>query len=142
MSKVDRKLAETFGLEVEEKELPALINPPEQKEEIDDFEFVRGTLHSLIEAGTAAFEDLADIARNEEKISAFSTMNDMLSNLADISTKLLEIQKKKREIESVKTETTQQINNVTNNVAYIGSTADLAKLLNSGEIIDGEITKD
>lgn len=136
---VDESLAETFGFEPEKKTFPALIPAIEDlPENDDDYEFVKKTLQSLVMAGTSAFESLADIARNDEKIAAFQTMNDMLTNISDISMKILEIQKMKKEIEAK--QETKQVNNTTNVAAFVGSTAELAKLLLNnnpvGEVID------
>lgn len=140
MSRIDDSLSETFGLPVPEREQrdEIAVQPSEAD---DDFEFVRETLRSLLDAGADAFADLANIARSEEKVSAYSAMNDMLSNLSNISVKLMDIQKTKREIENIGQKDKQQsgvVNNTTN-VAFIGSTTDLAKLISNntqGEIID------
>lgn len=130
MSRVDKSLSETFGVEPigPPDRLPPPPLPETEENEIEDFEFVRQKLHSLLHEGTAAFETLADIAKTEEKISAFSTLNEMLSNLSDISIKLLEIQEKKRKIQTPK-EQKALPGNVTNNAVFVGSTADLDKLI-------------
>lgn len=137
MTRVDEKFAETFGIPqisrstsdmVSVDEIPAADNAK------GDFEFVRQTLYSLLKNGSDAFEQLAEIAKVEEKISAYGTMNEMLGNLSDISIKLLEIHERKKKMEaSTKPETPAQ---VTNNNVYVGSASDLDKLLESGDIID------
>ena len=146
--KVDVLLSDTFGLPApEQKQLPKMLehNQPEEISEIDDFEFVREKLHSLLTAGADAFEDLAVIAREEEKISAFGTMNTMLNTLSDISMRLIEIQKMKVQIEKEKKaiggeEPPPQQNNkvVNNNTVFVGSMAELAAVArkNNGDIID------
>ena len=145
MNKVERGIHELVGLPVEEPELPALIEKqevPKDNDAKDDIDFVRNTLHSLLEAGTTAFEDLADIARSEEKVSAFATMNSMLQNLSDISLKLIELHEKKQKILATPSKEEGQaknVNNVTNNNAvFVGSTSDLTKFLNGGQIYDSE----
>lgn len=143
MAKVDNALSETFGVPTLQEVNPATISqadPP--KSELEDFEFVRLKLHALLHAGTESFETLALLAKTEEKISAFQALNEMMGNLSDISLKLLEIQEKKQKLTSKTEKHDGSVTNVTNNVAYIGSTADLAKLLNDhnflGDTIDNE----
>lgn len=143
MTRVEEKFAEAFGIppieQVSDRDLPVVQNTPEPLDDKskDDFEFVRGTLYKLLKNGSDAFEQLAEIASVEEKISAYSTMNEMLSNLSDISIKLLDIheKKKKMEIASPK-EQPQSQQNITNNTVFVGSAVDLDKLLSQGDIID------
>jgi hypothetical protein len=145
MTRAEEKFAEAFGIPpiesvTEKKELPAIIQDEPQvvDKSVDDFEFVRGTLYKLLENGSTAFEQLADIARVEEKIAAYTTMNEMLSNLSDISIKLLDIHEKKKKMEafSKKDTPSQGPTNVTNNTVFVGSAVDLDKLLSQGDIID------
>lgn len=142
MTKIDRSLAETFGLptddDVSDRRYPTTTTTPIElpEDNDDDYEFVRKTLHSLIKSGSAAFDNLADLAADGEKISAFATMNDMLTNLANISTQLLEVKKIKKEIEASDNPVNTGQNTVTNNVAFIGTTADLARLINDKDVID------
>lgn len=147
MNKVERNIHELVGLPVEEVSLPTLIEKteaPKDADAKDDIDFVRDTLHSLLRAGTDAFEDLADIARTEEKVSAFATMNSMLQNLSDISLKLIDLHEKKQKLLATSPEPSgnSSVNNVTNNNAvFVGSTSDLAKFLNNGNVYDSKQEK-
>lgn len=132
MAKVDNTLSEIFGVAPIGE--PEKVPPPEIPEtkpgDVEDFEFVRQKLHGLLHEGTTAFETLAQIAKSEEKISAFSTLNEMLSNLSDISIKLLEIQEKKNKLLAPQKGQQSTPNTVTNNAVFVGSTADLARMIN------------
>lgn len=143
MAKVDNTLSDVFG--VVPIGDPEKVPPPEIPEtksgELEDFEFVRSKLHALLHEGSTAFEVLAQIAKSEEKISAFSTLNEMLSNLSDISIKLLEIQEKKNKILApAKNAALPGTNSVTNNAVFVGSTSELSKLMSNFEfpIIDND----
>lgn len=152
MSKVNESLSNTFGLDPLEcvnKQLPTVIEQEEVPDNSEkDFEFVRNKLHGLISEGTDAFQFLAELAKSEEKISAFSTLNEMLSNLSDISMKLLEVHEKKQKIKATEAKTSPSgQTNVTNNVAFLGSTADLSKFLQStnneiGDTFENETDKE
>lgn len=143
MTRAEEKFAEAFGIPPIEEYKPDIV--PSTVQNLDsnesrsadaDFEFVRSTLYDLLKNGSTAFEQLAEIARVEEKISAYGTMNEMLSNLSDISIKLLDIHEKKKKILDSDKKNMQQPTNVTNNTVYVGSAADLDRLLDKGDIID------
>jgi hypothetical protein len=144
MTRAETKFAEAFGIppisEVVQDSKEIVVAEPEVSNDTprsvdSDFEFVRGTLYKLLENGATAFEQLAEIARVEEKISAYGTMNEMLSNLSDISIKLLEIHEKKNKIVPAK-DNSNNTQNITNNNVYIGTASELDKLLDKGDIID------
>lgn len=143
MTRAEEKFAEAFGIPPisEYKADIVPVDPPqadakESGSADEDFEFVRSTLYDLLKNGSTAFEQLAEIARVEEKISAYGTMNEMLSNLSDISIKLLDIHEKKKKMSDPGKKETNQPTNVTNNMVYVGSASDLDKLLDKGDIID------
>ena len=140
---IDASLSETFGVPTISELVPVEEKPMEVVEsESDDFEFVRRKLHSLLHEGTTAFETLAVIAKSEEKISAFTALNEMMNNLSEISVKLLDIQEKKQKLNNTKTDNKNPTTITNNNIAFIGTTADLSKLLNDdslyGETIDND----
>lgn len=153
MTRVNDKFAQAFGIphidsfknEADnESTLPIVADAPTNPKLSDelansdaDFEFVRKTLYSLIKNGTDAFEQLSEIARVEEKISAYGTMNEMLSNLSDISMKLMDVHEKKKKMDSsLEKSNPHAAQHVTNNIVYAGSLTDLDRMLDKGDIID------
>jgi len=98
-----------------------------------DYEYSRDTYYDLIEKGRESLEDMIDVARASEHPRAYEVLSGMMKNISDINDKLMDLNKKNKEINK---EEIKQVGNTTNNV-FLGSTADLQRLLqNEKDIID------
>tara|TARA_B110000908_G_scaffold37528_1_gene45083 strand:+ start:5690 stop:6052 length:363 start_codon:yes stop_codon:yes gene_type:complete len=91
----------------------------------NDYEYSRKVLYDLIEKGLAAVEDAVLVAKESEHPRAFEVLSGLIKNTADVNDKLLDLNKKHKEIN---TEQTTNDSPVNNNV-FIGSTADLQRML-------------
>ena len=91
----------------------------------NDYEYSRKVLYDLIEKGMAAVEDAVLVAKESEHPRAFEVLSGLIKNTADVNDKLLDLNKKHKEIN---TEQTTNDGPVNNNV-FIGSTADLQRML-------------
>ena len=91
-----------------------------------DYEYTRGNLYSLIEKGQEAINGILELAQESEMPRAYEVAGQLIKNVADATDKLMELQKKLKEVEEEK-----QFKGPTNvtNALFVGSTADLAKLL-------------
>ena len=99
-----------------------------------DYEYSRETYYDLLEKGRGSLEDMIEVARASEHPRAYEVLSGMIKNLSDVNDKLMDLNKKNKDInqEQVK----QIAGNTTNNV-FLGSTADLQRLLqNEKDIID------
>jgi hypothetical protein len=105
----------------------------------DDYDYTRTHLYSLIEKGQEAINGILELAQESEMPRAYEVAGQLIKNVADATDKLMDLQKKLKEIEegkgSIKGPT-----NVTN-ALFVGSTADLAKLLKDRQIQQEEDTK-
>ena len=90
-----------------------------------DYEYTRGNLYSIIEKGQEALNGILELAQESEMPRAYEVAGQLIKNVADATDKLMKLQK---ELKDVKEETTKGPTNVTN-ALFVGSTADLAKLL-------------
>jgi hypothetical protein len=91
-----------------------------------DYDYTRGNLYSLIEKGQEAINGILELAQESEMPRAYEVAGQLIKNVADATDKLMDLQKKLKDIEEergVKGPT-----NVTN-ALFVGSTAELAKLL-------------
>ena len=91
-----------------------------------DYEYTRGNLYSLIEKGQEAINGILELAQESEMPRAYEVAGQLIKNVADATDKLMELQKKLKDVEEetkVKGPT-----NVTN-ALFVGSTAELSKLL-------------
>ena len=92
-----------------------------------DYEYTRGNLYSIIEKGQEALNGILELAHESEMPRAYEVAGQLIKNVADATDKLMKLQK---ELKDVNEESTKGPTNVTN-ALFVGSTADLAKLLKS-----------
>ena len=93
-----------------------------------DYEYTRGNLYSIIEKGQEALNGILELAQESEMPRAYEVAGQLIKNVADATDKLMKLQK---ELKDVNEESTKGPTNVTN-ALFVGSTADLAKLLKDG----------
>ena len=102
------------------------------KEGVDDikkdYEYTRGNLYSIIEKGQEALNGVLELAQESEMPRAYEVAGQLIKNVADATDKLLDLQKKLKDVEEEKQ--SRGPSNVTN-ALFVGSTAELAKLLKS-----------
>ena len=121
-----------------EKNLEDMLNLPVEQQIADeqvpvviknnDYEFARENLHDIIGKGSKALDELCDVANASQHPRAYEVVSTLIKN-----SNLLDIQKKKKDIEK---EDDKGPNKVTNNL-FVGSTADLQKIVNPRKVIDG-----
>ena len=92
-----------------------------------DAEYARQNLKNLIAKGNDAVDHIVSIAKQSEHPRAFEVAAGMLKNLADMNKDLLEIQKRKQDLKPKITNNTQNV--IVDKAVFVGSTAELAKLL-------------
>jgi len=91
-----------------------------------DYDYTRGNLYSLIEKGQEAINGILELAQESEMPRAYEVAGQLIKNVADATDKLMDLQKKLKDIEEEKQ--VKGPSNVTN-ALFVGSTAELAKLL-------------
>ena len=92
-----------------------------------DYEYSRAQLYSLVEKGQEAVDGALDVAQQSDSARAYEVAGQLITHVADTADKLVDLQKKMKDIDEVNTE--QNTTNVTNNSLFVGSTADLQKML-------------
>ena len=92
-----------------------------------DYEYTRGNLYSIIEKGQEALNGILELAQESEMPRAYEVAGQLIKNVADATDKLMKLQK---DLKDVKEESSKGPTNVTN-ALFVGSTAELAKLLKS-----------
>ncbi|ADO98204.1 terminase small subunit [Cyanophage S-SSM6a] len=91
-----------------------------------DYKYSRAQLYSLVEKGQEAVDGALDVAQQSDSARAYEVAGQLIKHVADTADKLIDLQKKMKEIDEVKEKNTT---NVTNNSLFVGSTADLQKML-------------
>ena len=129
-----KKLDKTFNItpEVVKEEPKSIerVNPPPDrltKDEITrDYEYTRGNLYSIIEKGQEAIDGILEIAQESEMPRAYEVAGQLIKSVSDATDKLIDLQKKLKDVNEE--DTKKGPTNVTN-ALFVGSTADLAKLI-------------
>lgn len=132
MTKKFDKLNETFNVdgEIVPVETNAVIEKIEKISTVvddikKDYDYTRGNLYSLIEKGQEAINGILELAQESEMPRAYEVAGQLIKNVADATDKLMDLQKKLKDIEEEK----QKGPTTVNNALFVGSTAELAKLL-------------
>ena len=105
--------------------------PKPEKVEVDtadvetDYKYARGELYELIQKGQVAIEELLDVARSSNHPRAYEVAFQGIKNVADITDKLADLQKKMKDLGQEEKKGPSTVNNT----MFVGSTADLAKML-------------
>ena len=132
--KTDDLLNETFGVDPVVGEIITqsgdVVVPHGDKvdQNVDyDYEKTRGNLHSLLAQGQDALFHALEIAKQSEHPRAFEVVGGLMKQLADINGQLLDLTDKRQKLlKKPEQETKSQ---VTNNAIFVGSTAELNKML-------------
>ena len=95
-----------------------------------DYEYTRGNLYSLIEKGQEAINGILELAQESEMPRAYEVAGQLIKSVSDATDKLMDLQKKLKDIEEDKP---KGPTNVTN-ALFVGSTAELQKLLKSKDL--------
>jgi hypothetical protein len=93
-----------------------------------DYAYTRSNLYAIIEKGQEAISGILDLAQESEMPRAYEVAGQLIKNVADATEKLMDLQKKLKDIDEVKH---KGPTNVTN-ALFVGSTAELSKLLKNG----------
>ena len=127
-------LDDTFN--VESTIVPAKDNvgiTPEQKpdrltkDDIEkDYEYTRGNLYSIIEKGQEAINGILELAQDSEMPRAYEVAGQLIKSVSDATDKLMDLQKK---VKDVNKEEESKSPTTVNNALFVGSTAELQKLL-------------
>ena len=108
-----------------EREKPPKIEPRKSDDELDtDYQYARENFYNVIEKGTHALEDMIEVARASEHPRAYEVVSTIMKTLVDANKDLVQMSDKKVEREAK----VEKPGTVNNNL-FVGSTADLQKVL-------------
>ena len=138
-----KKLDKTFNItpEVVKEEPKSIerVNPPPDrltKSEITrDYEYTRGNLYSIIEKGQEAIDGILELAQESEMPRAYEVAGQLIKSVSDATDKLMDLQKKLKDVEEEKA---SKGPSTVNNSLFVGSTAELAKMLKSVNLEDNK----
>ena len=100
------------------------------KDDIEkDYEYTRGNLYSIIEKGQGAIDGILELAQDSEMPRAYEVAGQLIKSVSDATDKLMDLQKK---VKDVNEDQPSKGPSTVNNALFVGSTAELAKLLKNG----------
>ena len=133
MSKLEEKVNEILGIEKQvekvEKEFKPLVPRAEddKKEDVDnDYKYSRENYYNLIERGQEAIQGILDVAKEGQHPRAYEVALAGIKNVADTVDKLQDLQAKLKELKQLPKTSNANIKNA----LFVGSTAELQKMLN------------
>ena len=129
--KIDDSLSEVFEVKTmtptEVIDTDGVIVSQSNNKIEDDYEVTRNNLRILLQQGQEALQKSLDVAMQSEHPRAFEVVGNLMKQLADINQQLLDLHQQKQKLdEPSKAEKAKQ---VTNNAIFVGSTAELNKLI-------------
>jgi len=90
-----------------------------------DYEYTRGELYSLIDKGQEAVQGALEVAQESGHPRAYEVAVAAMKHVADMTDKLADLHKKMKDLDAE----TKGPSKVTNNAMFVGSTAELQKML-------------
>ena len=128
----EKNMEEIFDVEVEASNTPegGCAKRKDQLRDVSedrdkDYEYTRGELYSLIDQGQEAVRGALEVAQESGHPRAYEVATNAMKQVADMTDKLMDLQKKVKDLDEDK----KGPSKVTNNAMFVGSTAELQKML-------------
>jgi hypothetical protein len=134
MKEFEKNMEDIFDIEVEkednaiEQSQPSKPVPKKQEQDHQDkdYDYTRAQLYNLIDKGQEAFNGALEVAQESGHPRAYEVAVNAMKQVADTTDKLLDLQKKMKDLDAP---TKNSVNTKTTNNLFVGSTADLQKML-------------
>ena len=141
---LEDKVNEILGLEpaktpTEKKEFQPPVPRTEDKNNPDidnDHKYSRENYYNLIEKGQEAIEGILDVAKEGQHPRAYEVAGNLIKSVADTVDKLQDLNKKLKDLKELPKTANANIKNA----LFVGSTAELQKMLKKDEVIEGKAT--
>jgi hypothetical protein len=120
----------TQNIEISPIETPQIIQPKTSNNEEDlkrDYDYIRGTIYSLVEKGQEGINGILELAQETESARAYEVAGQLIKSVSDAAEKLINLHKSIKDIEDTQPMGTTNVTNA----LFIGSTAELSKILKS-----------
>jgi len=159
MSKLDDNVNEILGLDPSDNEKSMVttesFKPPVERKEGDkdidvDYDYSRDSYYNLIDKGNQAIEGILEIAKEGQHPRAYEVAGQLIGQVGQTVDKLQDLQKKLKDLKELPKSADTKIQNA----LFVGSTAELQKMLNrketpearnekaiENEVIDGKETQ-
>lgn len=138
MAKLEDKVNEILGIEsTPEATQPKEFKPPVERPKGDveiktekdinqDYVYSRDSYYNLIDKGQEAIDGILEIAKEGQHPRAYEVAGQLLGQVATTVDKLQDLQKKLKDLKEVPKSASTNVKNA----LFVGSTAELQKMLN------------
>ena len=135
-------LNNAFGTEPSElqkhvEKVKPQLKKSEEGDVKQDYETSRAALHMLVMKGQEAVDGILDVARASDHPRAYEVAGQLIKNVGDVADKLIDLQGKMKELDKEEKKGPSTVNNT----MFVGSTADLQKMLKKQKEINNTDTK-
>ena len=125
---LEENMEEILNIDAEVVEEPKPVKKEREADKDDrtkDYEYTRGELYSLIDQGQEAVRGALEVAQESGHPRAYEVAVAAMKHVADMTEKLQDLHKKMKDLDEEK----KGPSKVTNNAMFVGSTAELQKML-------------
>ena len=122
---IDEALGAVELAKSEPKERKVIPRPQENDDIENDYKYQRENIYNLVERGTDAIDGILEIARESEHPRTYEVAGNLIKQVAEVTEKLGELQEKMKRLKEVPSNAPKNVTNA----LYVGSTAELQKLL-------------
>ena len=122
---IDEALGAVELAKSEPKERKVIPRPQENDDIENDYKYQRENFYNLVERGTDAIDGILEIARESEHPRTYEVAGNLIKQVAEVTEKLGELQEKMKRLKEVPSNAPKNVTNA----LYVGSTAELQKLL-------------
>lgn len=147
MKTITENLNEVFGVEncttsIEDKQVVKVEEIKKTLSDIDkseDINEARNILKGLLRKGESLLDESIILAKESQAARSFEVSSNLIKVISEVAKDLIDIHGKDKTTKTNKEEPTQTSNNNTQNNVFIGTTADLSRLLKdmpAGLLID------
>jgi hypothetical protein len=157
MNDSDMNIAKALDIEIpaEEPKQTVLVRRTDETETVllggtggykpadadDDYKEVRRNLKVIVEQSNSAIQSILELAEDSQQPRAYEVVAQLIGQALEANTKLVDLHRRMKDIKKV--EQGAKPSTVTNNSIFVGSTAELQKLIkNQKQIIDANSTHD
>ena len=113
---------------VEKKPNTLTVKRDNTLDDVDtDYKYQRENFYNLIERGQDAIDGILEVAKQSDHPRSYEVAGNLISQVADITEKLGKLQASMKRLKEVPNNAPKNVTNA----LYVGSTAELQKLLNN-----------
>lgn len=105
-----------------------IIPKSSSEDEKVDYDYTRANLYNLISKAQQAVDEVLEVAQQSDSPRAYEVVFQGIKHAADVTEKLIDLQQKMQKLNGEEKKSPSTVNNT----MFVGSTADLQKILKKG----------